>query len=269
MINEITIPVKGVKKKIIYHFSDSHLTERDGLSTAAERERAEKAAEAWEKVRADFARTYGEPYGEFQRISPGEHFRRMLAEAARGDALVLAGDILDYVSPANLRFTDECLAGFEKPFIAVCGNHEHAGEIPEGRALSGMKKAVQALDMGDLQIVGVDNSRRAVTKEQNEELKKLLETGKPAVIVLHVPIMCEENAAALEKSGVYFQFNYDGCPEENVEMIELIKAHGKNVCAVLAGHLHYANVSALTPGIPQIVTSQGIVGNMNKYYIGE
>ena len=270
MITEYKIACAGVKKKVIYHFNDSHLTEYDALSTEEEREIAQKRTESWERVRADFAQTYGEPYGANQKQPPAKHFENLLAEAEKGDALVIAGDMMDYVSPANVRFCDKALGRFRKPFVAVCGNHEKAADIPaEGTAVSAMRKPVQVADLGDLQIIGLDNSLRAVTREQNEELERLLSGGKKSVVVIHVPIMCPANEAALQRSGQYFQFNYADCPRENLDCIEIIKSHEKDIAAVLAGHLHYLNTANLTKDLFQFVASQAIVGNMNRYIIGD
>ena len=89
------------------------------------------------------------------------------------------------------------------------------------------------------------------------------------IIVMHIPIMTDGNKARLEKSGVYFQLNYEGCPESNIRFIELIKQNSDKVVAVLAGHLHYADVSEIGNGVMQYVTAQGVTGNINKYIIGE
>ncbi|MBR5746947.1 MAG: metallophosphoesterase [Clostridia bacterium] len=269
MITEYKIACEGVKKKVIYHFNDSHLTEWDGESSEAERENAQKRTESWERVRADYARGYGEPYEAKQRLAPAKHFENLLTEAKKGDALVIAGDMMDYVSPANVRFCEKALGGFAKPFVSVCGNHENAAEIPADSVLSGMREPVQTLDLGDLLIIGLDNSRRSVTAAQNEELERLLSGGKKAVVAMHVPIMCPANEARLKPNGVYFQFNYEGCPRENLDCIEIIKSHEKDVAAVLAGHLHYLNTANLTKDLFQFVASQGIVGNMNRYIIGD
>ncbi|MBR0230679.1 MAG: metallophosphoesterase [Clostridia bacterium] len=269
MITEYKIACEGVGKKVIYHLNDSHLTEYDARSTEEERESALKRTESWERVRADFARCYGEPYGDRQKQPPAKHFENLLAEAEKGDALVIAGDMMDYVSPANLRFCDKALGGFKKPFLAVCGNHEKAEEIPADSLLAAMREPVQTLDLGDLLIIGLDNSRRLVTREQNEELERLLSGGKKAVVVMHVPIMCPANEERLRQNGQYFQFNYDSCPRENLDCIEIIKSHEKDIAAVLAGHLHYLNAANLTKDLFQFVASQAIVGNMNRYVIGD
>ena len=268
MITEYKIVCEGVKKKTIYHFSDTHLTEFDELSSDEEKEKAAKMTEAWERVRAEFARVGGEPYDVYERQPYTTHFTNLLKIAEDGDALVIAGDMLDFSCGGNIRFAEKELAKFSKPYVSVCGNHESRKSFPDSGPLACMGKAIQTVDLGDMLIIGVDNSQRIVTNELNEELEKLLSAGKKAMIVLHVPIMCEGNEQKLKKSGVYFQFNYEGCPKENLEFINIIEKHAENVIAVLAGHLHYSNYALLPGSVPQFVSSQGIVGDMNKYVIG-
>ena len=268
MITEYKIVCEGIKKKVIYHFSDTHLTEIDPLSSDEEKEKAQNMTVSWERVRAEFARMGGEPYGECEKQSPEVHFENLLDTAKDGDALVIAGDMLDFMCGANLRFAEERLSHFEKPFVSVCGNHESRKAFPDSGALACMKRDFQVIRLGDMKIIGVDNSQRAVTVAQNEALSRELSDGTKAIIVIHVPIMTAGNEHKLKKSGVYFQFNYEGCPEENLEFIKIIESHAENVIAVLAGHLHYANYALLPGNVPQFVSSQGIVGDMNKYVIG-
>ncbi|MBP5236779.1 MAG: metallophosphoesterase [Clostridia bacterium] len=269
MIHEYYIPFKGIGKKTVYHFNDSHLSEYDSLSDEKEKEEAIKGTNDWSWMRADYTRWYGEPYEDFQQLPARKHFEMMLSEAENGDSLVMAGDILDYVSMPNIRYTDAALSGFGKPYMAVCGNHEIADEIPAGSALSGMKDPIQVLDLGDMQIIGIDNSTRTVTKDQLEALRTILESGRPSLLAMHVPVKCEQNAERLNGSGSGFQFNYDGCPEENLEMLRMLEEYEDNIIALLAGHLHYADNSFITPKIRQYVCSQALVGNINKFYIGE
>lgn len=269
LIHEYIIPFKGIGKKIIYHFSDSHLTEYDELSDAAETEKAKKQTEAWEGVRKGFCVAYGVPYGELEQQSPKTHFENLLQCAEGGDALAIAGDTLDYINGANLRLSDKLLGELEVPYIAVCGNHELPKDIPDGHIISAAKKPIQKLDLGDMVIVGIENAQRKISREQIDEFLAVIDEGKPTLIVMHVPIMTESNKALLEKSGVYFRLNYEGCPEENIEFIELIKRNADKIIAVLAGHLHYSNISEIASGVMQYVSSQGVTGNINRYVIGE
>ena len=269
LVHEHIIPIKGVKKKIIYHFSDSHLTEFDELSDQAETEKAQKQTAAWENVRSGFASAYGEPYGEGQKASGKEHFENLINTATDGDALVIAGDTLDYMSGANLRLAEKEFGKIKCPFIAVCGNHEKADEIPDGTIVSPMKLPVQKVDLGDLIIIGFDNSKRVITREQIDALNTAYGSGKAVIVAFHVPIMTAENEQALRKAGEYFQLNYDGCPKENLEFIDIIIKHASQTAAVLAGHLHFNNITEITNGVTQYVSTQGITGNINRYVVGE
>ena len=268
-LHEYYIPFKKVKRKVIYHFSDSHLTEFDGLCSDAEIEKAKKATAAWEDVRKGFCDVSGEGYGDLQCQAPIVHLENLLNASADGDALIIAGDTLDYISDANVRASDKALKGFELPYIAVCGNHESASLFPEGHALSGMKRDMQVCELEDMVIIGIDDSQRKISRELIERFAKLLEGEKPILLAMHIPIMTDGNYERLSKSGVYFQLNYEGCPQENFEFIDLIKTNSERFIAVLAGHLHYPNISEITEGLTQYVSGQGITGNINRYIIGE
>ena len=269
ILHKFNIPVKGVKKKIIYHFSDTHLTEYDSLSDTAEKERAIKQTAAWENVRSGFASAYNEPYEEAQKISGKEHFENLIKLASAGDAVVMAGDILDYVSGANLRIAEKGFSSLECPFISVCGNHEKPEQIPEEGAVSALGKDVQTVEFDDLIIIGFDNSKRNITEKQLKALEETFEKGKAVIIAFHIPIMTEGNKEALLRAGEYFRMNYDGCPEENLKFIDLIKENASKVAAVLAGHLHFNNISEIADGVTQYVSSQGVTGNINQYTVGE
>lgn len=269
IVHEHIIPVKVIKKKIVYHFSDSHLTEYDGLSDEKEIERAKKQTAAWENVRAGFALGNGEPYGEMQKKSGKEHFENLISACADGDAVVIAGDTMDYISGANLRITSDGFSKIKCPFVAVCGNHERSNEIPNGMPVSVMKKDIQQIDMDDMIIIGFDNSQRVITPDQNRALNAAFESGKKVLIAFHVPVMTEGNERALRKAGEYFQLNYDGCPDENLVFIQNIKDNADKVIAVLAGHLHFICNTEIADGVTQYVSTQGITGNINRYVIGE
>lgn len=269
LLHEYQIKLEGVKKKTIYHFSDTHLTEYDTLSTEAETEQAKKATENWIRVREYFATHHKEPYGEAQQINAKEHFLNLVNVSRDGDALVIAGDMLDYVSPANVRLADEALRGHPCPVVALCGNHENPSSIPDGTAISKMKEPVQVVEWDDLIILGIDDSKREITEKQYDALVTALESKKKVIVAMHIPIMVEGNENVLKGAGEYFRLNYKDCPELNHKFIELIRSSADKIAAVLCGHLHFANNTPLSDGLVQYVSTQGITGNINKYIIGE
>lgn len=269
LVHNFKIPIPGVRKKILWHFSDVHLALHDALSSPAEAERAEKSTANWVDGRFWFSKRYGEPDADCQRKSAQEHFDTLLGLAEGADALILAGDICEYVSPANLRFLDSRLAELNTPFLAVCGNHDRAADIPDGYLYSRAKAPVQLLDLGDLLLIGLDDSCRSITKGQTRQFLTALSQGKPVIVVLHIPIMTEGNRDLLLDCGDYFRLNHPEADEDTLEFIDLLRQNSSRIAAVLAGHLHFRNESEIAPGLIQYVSSQGILGNVNRYEIGE
>lgn len=269
LIHNYTIPVKGIKKKIIYHFSDIHLTEYDVLSDEAEIIKAKKGTDGWAKGRLNFAASNNESTAEELQLSSGEHFSNLISLSESGDAFVMTGDICDFINGANMRKIDADLKNAKVPFIAVCGNHDKASDIPDGHIYSALKNPVQTLDLGDMIIVGIDDSEGKITSYQLDRLKELLSQDKPLIIAIHIPIMTDDNADRLMQCGSYFSLNNPNSSAETLEFIEILKQNTDKIVAVLAGHLHFANNSKVENGLMQYVSTQGLLGNINRYEIGE
>ena len=241
----------------------------DELSDSRETEEAKLGTVNWEKGRKNFADKYSEPYGEMQMQSSAEHFKNLIEASSDADVLLLAGDIMDYVNGANIRFIGEMLEKASVPFMYVSGNHERLGTLPDSKIFKNVKEPVQKIECDDIIILGIDNSDRLITGEQNKIIEDNLKNGKPVILLMHIPVMTEENEDLLKECGEYFYLNYEGAPKENFEFINLIKKYPENVLAVLAGHLHFGNMSKITEGVVQYTSSQGITGHLNKYIIGD
>ncbi|MBO5897534.1 MAG: metallophosphoesterase [Clostridia bacterium] len=269
IIHEYHLKIKGVKRKVLYQFSDVHLCPADESSTPRDRERAAARTQSWREERLQFATHHGERCDESLRIPAEEHLTNLLqAVTTDGDALVIAGDLFDFVNEAAARVYDEHFADLPVPHLFVCGNHEPKKSIPDGYAMARIKQPVQLLDLGDLIIVGFDDSDRTITPEQLAALRELLAQDKPLIVAMHVPIQVEGNEAH-KRCDDYFRLNYPDAPRENLEFIDLICQHADKIAAVLTGHLHFLNTSELAPGLVQFVSSQGILGNLNRFVIGE
>jgi len=268
LVHTYEIPVKGVKKKILYHFSDLHLTQYDEMSDKAEIEEAKAQTALWDQQRKSFADKSGEQCTKAQMQSPVNHFENLIKASSDGDVLLLAGDIMDYINGANVRCVDAMLGKISVPYLYVPGNHEAVEKLPDSEVFKRVKKPVQIIEMDDMIILGLDDSKREITAEQNEIIEKTLKIGKPIIILMHVPIMTSGNEEQLRECGEYFYINYEGAPEENYRFINIIKDNADKIIAVFTGHLHFKNMSEITPNVTQYVSSQGIVGNLNRYIIG-
>lgn len=266
---EYRIPVSHVKRKKIYQFSDTHLVEWDALSSEEEVQKAFARTAHWEQLRFGFARSNGEPSGEKQSLPAKTFFLQLLEESKKADALIMAGDIIDFDTDANTRLLASVMKEYPVPYLPLRGNHDEPDRLPEGHPLKSTGEPVQKLDLGDMVILGFDNSKRIITAEQNKMLQSTLQENKPVLITMHIPIMTQGNWDLLQKCGEYFQLNYQDCPKENIAFIETIRENADKVIAVTCGHLHFNNVSEICPGVMQYVSSQGLIGSLSVYDIGE
>ena len=265
VLHDYKIPVKGVAKKVLYHISDIHLNYSDDPTAEVKPLDYETWLTGWPW----FSIHYGEPYAPEQMKRPEDHLSCLMELANSGDAIIMTGDVCDKVSHTNLAILDDVLRKTEKPWLAVCGNHDLANDIPDGYLYSQIKKPVQILDLGDLILFGVDDSQRQVTAEQTAQLREVLALGKPVIIVMHIPIMTEGNQNVLLPCGAYFRLNHPEATPETLEFIDCIRQNAGRIAAVLTGHLHFLNESEIAPGLPQFVNSQSVLGNINRYEIGE
>lgn len=264
-LHEFTIPFAGVKRKIIYHFSDLHLAVADPAADPEEQAAAKKAAQSFDECRRWFAEHCKEPFDD--SLSATDYFDALVERCADGDAVLCAGDLVEHFGDTTMRYADEQVAHL--PFMTVCGNHDTPDKFPDGYAISAAKAGVQVMELEDLQVLGFDDSTRAITPDQLNALKEALAGDKPLIILLHIPFAVAGNEAMLRGCGEYFMLNYDGCPQENLDFVELIKSHPHRIAAVLAGHLHFNHTCPVAGGLTQYVSSQGMTGHLNRYFIGE
>ena len=105
VVHNFKIKAKGTSKKVFYQISDSHLTVYDELSSEEDKNWATKQTGAWLKTRAYLAKEHGEAFNDMSKSSK-EYFENAIAEVKNADALILSGDICDYISDANMRLLE-------------------------------------------------------------------------------------------------------------------------------------------------------------------
>lgn len=138
-------------------------------------------------------------------------------------------------------------------------------KLPDGHPMKSACESVQKLDLGDMVLLGFDNSKRVITREQIEILKTTLQEGKPILISMHIPISTD----GMVQSDNYYFMNYMGCPKENLLFLDIIRENADQIIAITCGHLHYAKVSKFCSGVHQYVSSQGLIGSISVFDIGE
>ena len=269
LIHEHVIRIPGMRRHVLCQFGDTHITAWDGLSTPEEKKRAEKGSANWIETRKMFADLHGEPCGPYQMRDHMEILDDLFTVAGKADMVAMVGDMMDAVTPADLRAMEKRLEMLEVPYVIACGNHEKKGTVPEGLRFSIVNRKVQTAEDDELRMICLDNADRSVSGDQLSVLRDSFKDHKKTVVVFHVPFVTEGNREEMEKAGEYFWFNYPGCPEENLELLKIIRENRNDIAMVLAGHLHFMNDSKIVDGVMQYVSSQGITGYMNRFVIGE
>ena len=205
------------------------------------------------------------------------------------DLLVHTGDLIDFVSHANVEKAREILAD-EKIFF-IAGNHDYSqyvGEAWEDNAYRmnsymqmgyglGVPMFFNSRQVGGVNIVGIDNSYYQFEDWQLWRLKKEVEKGLPVILAFHDPLF-EQSLYDFHNTDHPTDCTYIvGCDEEHLlpysefravqqrptettlRMIEYIKSEPQ-IKAILTGHLHFDYESRLTENLIQYVTGGAFEG---------
>ena len=260
-----SIDAGAVKPFRLLHISDTHLTladERDNerkLKLAADRSRYFPKAE--------------ELLAEAERLSQSE-----------GITIVHTGDLIDFVSEANLDRA-RSFTGKNDVFFAA-GNHEfslYVGEAFEDEAYRNQSLAhVQKSFPDDLRfcvrvingvkLIGIDDGYYRFDEPQLEALRREADEGLPILLFLHNPLhepelyklaMTKGPCAYLTSTPEELMTGYDEyryrqqkADEITLEATDFIKTCPL-IKAIFAGHLHYDYEGRLTERLPQYVTGIG------------
>ena len=169
----------------LLHVTDTHLT----LCDSRDDERKQKLAAAR-------SQTFGDVKGS---IEAG--LNEQIAYAKRNcDLLVHTGDLIDFVSKANVEKARTILK--DEKILFIAGNHEYSqyvGEAWEDAAYRmnsymqmgfgiGVPMFFNARQIGGVNIVGIDNGYYLFEDWQLWRLKREVEKGLPVVLCFHDPL---------------------------------------------------------------------------------
>ena len=207
------------------------------------------------------------------------------------DLLVHTGDLMDFVSHANVDYAREVVK--HEKFFFIAGNHDYSqyvGEAWEDNAYRmnsymeiermggfGVPMLWNTRTVGGVNIVGIDNSYYLFEDWHLHHLKREVAKGLPIVLCFHDPLfepsLYEDHIKRRPHEPTYLV----GCDEEHLlpysEFREVQQrpdaptlrfiAYVKNeplIKAILTGHLHFSFESNLTPALPQYVTGGAYEG---------
>ena len=263
-IVKITIAVGAKAPFRVLHISDTHLTRCDErnderkMKLAIKRERIFPYQEQMLDFVADYAKKENVP-------------------------ILHTGDIIDFVSEANLDYVKKFMA--ENDVFMAAGNHEfslYVGEAWEdaeyrNQSLAHVQESFtndirfSKREIGGVNFVAIDNSYYLFEKEQLDALKNVVTEGKPIVLMLHNPLYSENIyryqldvrktecayvvGAPEEKMTGYSDHRYRQQKADAItlETCEYIK-NEPMIKALLIGHMHYDFEDAVTETLTQYLT---------------
>ncbi len=260
-LTEYTLYLPGLQREVtVLQMSDLHVAVADETSSESYRRHVAEQKQAWEPIRIDFARRYGDDYAEEHLLPPEEgmdHFVRLVNQK-RPDAFLMTGDMMNAYSEENLRFLQAAFQRLEVPWMWVCGNHESGHEAAYAPLMQGGRLA-QTLSIGNFRLIGLDNSRKTVSSAQAEAA--LAEAaGCVPVLVMHIPVMTDCNRKDVSCFDSYFLLGGGETDAESAAFLSDLQRDENPFAAILCGHVHGHHVSFYRPGHPQICTSSAMVG---------
>lgn len=262
-VTSYELPLAGLRQGVtLLQISDLHLMVADETSTESQRQHVEKQKKAWEPVRIDFARLYGDSYDQPHLLQPEEGLSHyiQLANELRPDAVLFSGDLLEDFSEENLRCFASALSRLEVPWMWVRGNHEQGHDDALAPYMQGGKPA-QTLSVGNFKLIGLDNACKRISAEQTSAiLAEAGEAGCVPVLAMHIPMLTEYNREETGCFNPYFLLGTGEVDAETAAFLNRMQRDDDPFAAVLCGHVHGRHVSSYRPGHLQICTSSAMVG---------
>ncbi len=197
------------------------------------------------------------------------------------DFVILGGDMVDYASKANMECLKNGIEQINIETIYLRADHDYGRDYNPNLTTDYINQLQTSIDenseifckdLGEIVIVGVNNSTSQISESALGKLKEIFAQGKPIILATHVPLnskvdndLAEESKKAWQdrnltwdETGTTYTAN-----ENTKEFLNLVYAENSPVKAVLAGHLHFKNTSKLNENITQYVfdaSYQGKVG---------
>lgn len=253
----------GIEKPFTFlHISDIHLAQTDENDSAERREFA-----AGRQSDFSYALGFMEEVREYVKKT--------------GYPLFNTGDMLDFITPENLRITKE----FEKEtgMILVAGNHEYwhcaqnrfsFDDVPgtyeaKNQSLAEVQAHLEndirfsCTEIGGVNLVCMDDTDYDIDEDIFEKLKAVEAEGKPVILFMHIPLYSDHLGGSAKYSLCAPEKYFENChpvdvferrPEElTCRIVEHIR-QSELIRYVFSGHTH-ANDEILDKGEKnQIIT---------------
>ena len=202
------------------------------------------------------------------------------------DGIIFGGDMMDFMSPANVQILSEGLSQITTPYIYLRADHDlavgySAGSISMADSISmhtslSSNQDMFVMEYPEFYVLGWNNSTSQLTEDGLDAALKIWNSGKPIILATHVPINSIVDNSLSDASANADPENRkklwgEGCmyrPDANtIVFLGMIYDDKSPVKAVLSGHLHFRHEVQLTEQTVEYVFAPGFEGNIAKIVV--
>lgn len=205
------------------------------------------------------------------------------------DAVIFAGDILDYCSNSNILTLKEGLGDLKYPadrILYLRSDHDYGGWYggdgftdSDGMMLQTFvldrDASEKVIEFDDFVIVGLNQSYRNFSDRTLEKVTRWLDSGKPVLIATHVPFYSEVDDSLEElsmevRNRIYYWSpeGSDYVPDSVTQtLIDRMYAEDSNVIQIAAAHLHSSWDGHVTDRLKEHIFAPVYQGNIGIIHI--
>lgn len=205
------------------------------------------------------------------------------------DAVVFAGDILDYSSGSNYMALKNGIESLKYPkdrLMYLRSDHDYGGWYGENVYTDNAGFTVQTyvldgdkgencIDFGEFMILGINKSYQNLSRSRADFLNEKLDEGKPTILATHVPFYSAVDSTLKERSiqvrnRIYYWNQEDSSyePDDRTqEFINRIYAEDSNVVQIVAAHLHASWDGPVTEKLREHIFAPSFEGQIGIIYV--
>lgn len=193
------------------------------------------------------------------------------------DAVLMGGDMMDYLSEANWSHMKNGLDELKMPYLFSTADHDsqtyytsYEGDEKISLQNDMSQGLIDTIEEDSFIILSINESTGNLCEEAVEEIKAVFEKGKPIILMIHVPLDSSIDSGLGEKSKevwgdrkLLWGTDCTYVPNEvTQEFIDMVVAEDSPVVAVLSGHLHFEYECMLNETVKQYVYNPAYSGEV-------
>ncbi|MCD7836514.1 MAG: metallophosphoesterase [Lachnospiraceae bacterium] len=205
------------------------------------------------------------------------------------DAVIFAGDMLDYCSNSNITALKTGLEELKYPsdkVMYIRSDHDYggwyggngftdtAGFILQSLVLDA-DASEKLIEFDEFMIVGINQSYRNISANARQRIEGRLDGEKPVLVATHVPFYSNVDSSleelSMEVRNKIYYWSPEGVnyvpDEETQALIDKMYAENTNVEQILAAHIHASWDGYVTDSLKEHVFAPAFQGNIGIIYV--